>query len=39
LHVDPNIDDSLRDTAVSQYRVWVNLSREIRKARKPRSRR
>jgi transcriptional regulator with XRE-family HTH domain len=39
LHVDPNIDDSLRDTAVSQYRVWVNLSKEIRKTRKPRPRR
>jgi len=39
LHVDPNIDDSLRDTAISQYRVWVNLSRELRKVRKPRPRR
>jgi len=38
LHVDPNIDDSLRDTALSQYRVWVSLSDEIRKARKRRSR-
>lgn len=39
LRVDPNIDDSLRDTALSQYRVWVSLSREIRKAQKPRKRR
>jgi hypothetical protein len=39
LHVDPNIDESLRDTAVSQYRVWVNLSKEIRRTRTPRRRR
>ena len=39
LHVDPNIDDSLRETALSQYRVWVSLSKEIRKARTPRPRR
>jgi transcriptional regulator with XRE-family HTH domain len=36
LRADPNVDETLRDSAVTSYRAWVRMTAELKKARKRR---